>query len=52
MTTMAIKTESWITCAQIAAGELSALEEYSHLAAWFEREYEWPALYVDEGGQG
>jgi hypothetical protein len=47
---ISIKTEAWIVCAQIDAGELPALDE--HLAAWFEQEYQWPALYADEGGQG
>jgi hypothetical protein len=46
-----IKTEAWIAAAQMASGELPEFDE--HLAAWFEREYEWPALYVgDEGRLG
>jgi hypothetical protein len=52
MTRMGIKTEAWVTRQGIEAGELPALVEYEHLAAWFEWEYEWPALYVDEGGLG
>ena len=48
----AIRTEAWIVCAQIDAGELPALDEGPNLMARFEREYEWPALYADEGGQG
>jgi hypothetical protein len=48
----AIKHEAWIVRAQIDAGELPAFDEDSHLAAWFESEYEWPAMYIDEGGQG
>ena len=45
-----IKTDAWIVCTQIDSGELPAFDE--HLAAWFKWEYEWPALYVDEIGEG
>ena len=36
----AIRTEAWIVCAQIDAGELPALDEGPNLMARFEREYE------------
>jgi hypothetical protein len=49
---MSTKTEAWIISAQIDAGELPAQDESPNLLAWFEREYEWPALYADQGGQG
>jgi len=51
MARLSVRTETWIACAQIAARELAALDGSPNLMAWFEREYEWPALYEDEGGQ-
>jgi hypothetical protein len=51
MERMCVRNEAWIVCAQIDAGELPALDESPNLMAWFIREYEWPALYVDEGVQ-
>jgi len=47
---LCVKTETWIVYAQIDAGELPPFDE--NLAAWFQQEYEWPALYAEEGGQG
>jgi hypothetical protein len=35
---------------KIDSGELPAFDE--HLAAWFEWEYGWSALFVDGGGEG
>jgi hypothetical protein len=52
MNRSAIKTEAWVVRQQIELGDLPALDDDSHLARWFAREYEWPALYIDEGGQG
>ena len=52
MSRLSVRTEAWIVCTQVDAGELPALDGDSHLAAWFAREYEWPALYADEAGQG
>jgi hypothetical protein len=34
-----IRTEAWIVCVPIDAGELPALDESPNLMAWFEREY-------------
>jgi hypothetical protein len=47
-----LKHETWIVVGQIELGNLPTMAGDSHLARWFEREYEWPALYIDEGGQG
>lgn len=52
MTRLSLKTDTWITQQQIEAGEIPDLAGDTHLAAWFEWEYEWPARYADEGGQG
>jgi hypothetical protein len=52
MAQLSVRTKTWIVDAQIDAGELPALDESPNLMAWFVREYEWPALYIDEGGQG
>jgi hypothetical protein len=46
------QNRGWIVGAQIDAGKLPTLDESPNLMAWFEREYQWPALYADEGGQG
>jgi hypothetical protein len=48
---LSTKHEAWCVQQQVESGEI-ALDEDSHLAAWFAREYEVPALYTDEGGQG
>lgn len=51
MARLYIKTEAWSIRQQIEANE-DAFEEQANFVAWFEWEYEWPALYADEGGQG
>jgi hypothetical protein len=51
MERLCIKTEAWNIRQQIEAN-LSEFEEQVNFVAWFEWEYEWAALYADEGGQG
>jgi len=46
-----VKTEAWNIRQQIEANQVE-FEDSVNFAAWFEWEYEWPALYADEGGQG
>lgn len=54
MTRPGLKYESWVIerVMEDTAGSLARAHElHPNLAAWFEREYRWPALYVDEGGE-
>lgn len=47
-----VKHEVWIVQTEIANGNLPSMDDDTYFARWFEREYVWPALYTDEGGQG
>jgi len=46
-----VKREAWVVSQGIEQGGLPAFERHASLGAWFFREYAWPALYVDEGGE-
>jgi hypothetical protein len=52
MASPSVKTEDSIVLQQIETGERPALDDGSYLVAWFEQEYQRPALYIDEDGQG
>ena len=51
MARLCIKTEAWSIRQQIEANQIAFVDQVNFVA-WFEWEYEWPALYADEGGQG
>ena len=51
MNRLCIKTEAWNIRQQIEDA-WSEFDDQPNFVAWFEWEYEWPALYIDEGGQG
>ena len=48
MERLCIKTEAWNIRQQIDA---EYEDDHSNFVAWFEWEYEWPALYADDGGE-
>ena len=50
MERLCIKTEAWNIRQQIDTF-IGYEEDNPHLVAWFEWQYECPALYVDEGGE-
>ena len=51
MERLSVKTESWSIRQQIDTF-IGYEEDNPHLVAWIEWEYAWPALLIDEGGEG